>query len=59
MNSVSNGVKYHAKEPQRFHNRSFLVRWTLGLLCILAPGLVVAFALYDPVFPLDLCDILR
>lgn len=46
-----------AVEFERLYNRSFLVRRTLGLLCILAPGLVVALPLDDPVFLLDLCDV--
>ena len=46
-----------AVEFERFDNRSFLVRRTPGLLCILVPGLVVALPLDNPVFLLDLCDI--
>ena len=46
-----------AVEFERFHNGSFLVRRTMGLLCILAPGLVIALPLDDAVFLLDLCDV--
>ena len=34
-----------AVEFERFDNRSFLVRRTLGLLCVLALGLVIALPL--------------
>ena len=43
-----------AVEFERFDNRSFLVRRTLGLLCILALGLVVALLLDDAAILLDL-----
>ena len=46
-----------AVEFERLDNRSFLVRRTLGLLCVLALGLVIALPLYDAVFLLDLCDV--
>lgn len=55
MNLVSNGVKYHAKEPQRFFNRfSFICRALLHILCLC---LIVAFPLNDSIFPLDLRNI--
>ena len=57
MNLVSNGVKYHAKEPQRFFNRfSFICRALLHILCLC---LIVAFPLNDSAFSLNLRDILR
>lgn len=57
MNLVSNGVKYHAKEPQRFFNRfSFICG---ALLHILRLCLIVAFPPNDSAFPLNLRDILR
>ncbi len=59
MNSVSNGVKYHAKEPQRLFNRFSFICRALRLLHILCLCLIVAFPLNDSAFPLDLCDILR
>ena len=46
-----------AVEFERFDNRSFLVRRTLGLLCVLALGLVIALPLYDPVLLLDLRNV--
>ena len=59
MNSASNGVKYHAKEPQRFFNRFSFICGALRLLHILCLCLIVAFALDDPAFPLNLRDIQR
>ena len=57
MNSALNGVKYHAKEPQRFFNRfSFICGALLYILCIC---LIVAFPPNDSAFPLNLRDILR
>lgn len=57
MNLVSNGVKYHAKEPQRFFNRfSFICRALLHILCLC---LIVAFPSNDSAFSLNLRDILR
>lgn len=44
-------------ENELFDNRSFLVRRTLGLLCVLALGLVIALPLYDPVLLLDLRNV--
>ena len=46
-----------AVEFERLYNRSFLVRRTLGLLCVLTLGLVVALPRKDPVFLLDLSDV--
>ena len=57
MNLVSNGVKYHAKEPQRFFNRfSFICGALLHILCLC---LIVAFPPNDSAFPLNLRDIQR
>lgn len=57
MNLVSNGVKYHAKEPQRFFNRfSFICGALLHILCLC---LIVAFPSNDSAFPFNLRDILR
>ena len=57
MNLVSNGVKYHAKEPQRFFNRfSFICGALLHILCLC---LIVAFLPNDSTFPLNLRDIQR
>lgn len=57
MNLVSNGVKYHAKEPQRFFNRFSFICGALRLLHILCLCLIVAFPLNDSAFPLDLRNI--
>lgn len=46
-----------AVEFERFDNGGFLVRRTLRLLCIIAPGLVVALPRKDPIFLLDLRDV--
>lgn len=54
-----NGVKYHAKEPQRFFNCLFFICGALRLLHILCLCLIVAFPLNNSIFPLDLCDIQR
>ena len=55
MNLVSNGVKYHAKEPQRFFNRfSFICGALLHILCLC---LIVASPPNDSIFPLDLRNI--
>lgn len=55
MNSALNGVKYHAKEPQRFFNRfSFICGALLHILCLC---LIVAFPPNDSIFPLDLRNI--
>lgn len=59
MNSALNGVKYHAKEPQRFFNRFSFICGALRLLHILCLCLIVAFPLNDSAFPLDLRDIQR
>lgn len=59
MNLVSNGVKYHAKEPQRFFNRFSFIYWALRLPCVIRLCLIVAFPLNDSAFPLNLRDILR
>ena len=59
MNSALNSVKYHAKEPQRFFNRLFLIYWALWLPCVIRLCLIVAFPLSDSAFPLNLRDILR
>lgn len=59
MNSALNGVKYHAKELQRFFNRLFFICRALRLLHILCLRLIVAFPLNDSAFPLNLRDILR
>lgn len=59
MNSALNGVKYHAKEPQRFFNRFSFIYGALRLLHILCRCLIVAFPPNDSAFPLNLCDILR
>ena len=59
MNLVSNGVKYHDKEPQRFSNRFSFIYWALWLLCVIRLRLIVAFPLNDSAFPLNLRDILR
>lgn len=59
MNSVSNGVKYHAKEPQRFFDRLFLIYWALRMPCVIRLCLIVAFPLNDAAFPLNMRDILR
>ena len=48
-----------AVEFERLDNRSFLVRRTLGLLCVLAPGLVVALTRKNAVFLLHLRDVQR
>lgn len=57
MNSVSNGVKYHAKEPQRLFNRfSFICGALLHILCLC---LIVASPPNDSAFPLNLRDIQR
>lgn len=57
MNSALNGVKYHAKEPQRFFNRfSFICGALLHILCLC---FIVAFPPNDSAFPLNLRDILR
>ena len=56
MNSALNGVKYHAKEPQRFFNRFFFICGTLRLLHILCLCLIVASPPNDSAFLLDLCD---
>lgn len=45
MNSALNGVKYHAKEPQRFFNRFSFICGALRLLYILCLCLIVAFPL--------------
>lgn len=57
MNLVLNGVKYHAKEPQRFFNRFSFICGALRLLHILCLCLIVAFPLNDSAFPLNLRDI--
>lgn len=59
MNSALNGVKYHAKEPQRFFNRFSFICGALRLLHILCLCLIVAFPLNDSAFSLNLRDILR
>lgn len=59
MNLVSNGVKYHAKEPQRFFNRFSFICGALRLPCVIRLCLIVAFPLNDSAFPLNLRDILR
>lgn len=59
MNLVSNGVKYHDKEPQRFFNRLFFIYWALWLLHILCLCLIVAFPLDNPMLPFYLCDVQR
>ena len=57
MNSALNGVKYHAKEPQRFFNRfSFICGALLRILCLC---LIVASPPNDSAFLLNLRDILR
>lgn len=56
---MSNGVKYHVKEPQRFFNRFSFIYWALWLLCVIRLRLIVAFPLNDSAFPLNLRDILR
>ena len=58
MNLVSNGVKYHAKEPQRFFNRFSFICGVLRLLHILCLCLIVAFPPNDSAFPFNLRDIL-
>lgn len=52
MNLVLNGVKYHAKEPQRFFNRFSFICGALRLLHILCLCLIVAFPPNDSVFSL-------
>ena len=59
MNSALNGIEYHAKEPQSFFNRLFLIYWALRLLHILCLCLIVAFPPNDSAFLLNLRDILR
>ena len=59
MNLVSNGVKYHAKEPQRFFNRFSFICGALWLPCVIRLCLIVAFQLNNSIFPLNLCDIQR
>ncbi len=59
MNSALNGVKYHAKEPQRFFNRFSFICGALRLLHILCLCLIVAFQPNNSIFPLNLCDIQR
>lgn len=57
MNSALNGVKYHAKEPQRFFNRlSFICGALLHILCLC---LIVASPPNDSAFPFNLRDIQR
>lgn len=59
MNSALNGIEYHAKEPQSFFNRLFLIYWALRLPCVIRLCLIAAFPLNDSAFPLDLRDIQR
>ena len=59
MNLALNGVKYHPKEPQRLFDRLFLIRRTDQHLCALGLRFIIALALYDAVFLLDLRDIQR
>lgn len=59
MNSVSNGVKYHAKEPQCIFNRFSFICGALRLLHILCLCLIVAFPLNDSAFSFNLRDIQR
>ncbi len=59
MNLVSNGVKYHDKEPQRFSNRFSFICGALRLLCVIRLCLIAAFPFNDSAFPLNLRDILR
>ena len=59
MNSALNGVKYHAKEPQRFFNRFSFICGALRLPCVIRLCLIVAFPLNDSAFLLNLRDILR
>lgn len=59
MNSALNGVKYRAKEPQRFFSRFSFICGALRLLHILCLCLIVAFPPNDSAFPLNLRDILR
>lgn len=59
MNLALNGVKYHAKELQRFFNRLFFICRALRLLHILCLRLIVAFPLNDSAFSFNLRDIQR
>ena len=56
MNLVSNGVKYHDKEPQRFFNRLFFIYWALWLLHILC---LFTCAMYSGVTFKPVCSFTR